>query len=255
MNKEKMILIFAIILLFVINYSFLDRLVVNFLDEQEYVEIDRVIDGDTVVVGDESIRLLGINSPEHGEKYYEKAKGFLGGLVLNQKVRLEYGTPRYDRYQRTLAFVFISNTNINIELVRSGLANVYVLDNKKYENILRDAWEECIEKNVNLCKKSEEACAECIEIEKFEEQTVVFKNICGYDCSLDGWEIKDEGRKSFVFEDFVLGAGRKIIVEVGEGTDSEEILFWSGQDYVWTNTGDTLFLRDAKGRLVLWEYY
>jgi micrococcal nuclease len=255
MNKEKIILISAIILLFVINYSFLNNLVVNFLEEQDYVEVGRVIDGDTVVVGNESVRLLGINSPEQGEEYYDKAKEFLEGLILNKSVKLEYGTPKYDRYQRILAFVFISNTNINIELVRSGLANVYVLENKKYENRLRSAWEECVEKNVNLCEKSDEVCSECIEIEKFEEQIVVFKNICEYDCSLTGWEIKDEGRKKFVFGNFTLNAGGEVAIEVGEGINTDEILFWRGKDYVWTNTGDTLFLRDGEGKLILWREY
>ena len=227
MDKYKIILISAIVLLFVINYSFLDRLVVNFFDEQEYVEVDRVIDGDTIVIENgTSVRLLGINCPERSEIYYEEAKEFLEGLILDKNVKLEYGTPKYDRYQRTLAFVFISNTNINIELVRAGLANVYVLDNKKYENRLRNAWEECIDKNVNLCEKSENACAECIELEKFEEQTVVFKNKCEYDCSLNNWEIKDEGRKKFIFEDFELGAGNKVSIIVGQGEDDETTLFW-----------------------------
>ena len=255
MDKEKIILISAIILLFVVNYSFLDSLVVNFLEEQDYVEVDRVIDGDTVVVGNESVRLLGINSPEQGEEYYEKAKEFLEGLILNKSVRLEYGAPKYDQYQRTLAFVFIGKSNLNIELVRVGLANVYVLENKKYEKDLRDAWEECIENNLNLCEKSKNVCAECIRVGKFEKQTVVFKNICEYDCSLDGWEIKDEGRKSFVFGDFVLTAGGEVIVEVGVEVDTEDVLFWKGEDYVWTSTGDTLFLRDGEGKLVLWEGY
>ncbi len=254
MNKEKIILIFAIILLFVINYSFLDRLVVNFLDEKEYVEIDRVIDGDTIVVGEESVRLLGINSPEKGEEYYEEAKKFLEGLILGTNVRLEYGQPKYDKYSRILAFVFIGNTNINVELVRWGLANVYILDDERYEKKLRDAWEECIEKNVNLCEKSD-AYVGCIEIGKFMEQTVVFKNTCNYDCSLDGWEIKDEGRKKFIFENFVLGAGEEVSIEVGEGINTEDVLFWMNEDYVWTNTGDTLFLRDDEGLLVLWEEY
>lgn len=254
-NKQIFLLVFLAILLFVINYSFLDRLIVNFLEEREYVEVDRVIDGDTIVVGEESVRLLGINSPEKGEEYYEKAKEFLEGLILDANVRLEYGQPKYDKYHRVLAFVFIGNTNINIELVRWGLANVYILKDKKYEDELKGAWEECIEKNVNLCEKSVNVCAECIKIEKFEGQAVVFKNICDYDCSFDGWEIKDEGRKKFVFGDFSLGARKEVIIEVGEGINTDGVLFWKDENYVWTDSGDTLFLRDGDGMLVLWRGY
>ena len=245
MNKDKIVLIFLIILLVVINYSFLDRALMNFFDDKEYVEVDRVIDGDTIVVGNESVRLLGINSPERGEDYYEEAKEFLEGLILEKNVRLEYGNPRYDKYHRLLAFIFISNTNINIELVRWGLANVYILDDRRYEDELRDAWEECVEKNVNLCEKSEDECSECIEILEFEEQTVVFRNACGFDCSLDGWEIKDEGRKRFVFDDFILESGKDVEITADD----------FGENYVWTSRGDTLFLRDDGGKLVLWERY
>ncbi len=254
MNKEKIILIFLIILLVVINYSFLDRVLVNFFDDKEYVEVDRVIDGDTIVVGNESVRLLGINSPERGEDYYEEAKEFLEGLILDKRIKLEISNKK-DKYDRILAFIFISNTNINIELVRWGLANVYILDDRRYEDKLRDAWEECIEKDINLCEKSKDKCAECIQILEFEGQMVVFRNACGFDCSLDGWEIKDEGRKTFIFEDFVLDGGKNVIIELGDGKDSRDVLYWKGEDYVWTSSGDTLFLRDDVGKLVLWERY
>jgi len=30
---------------------------------------------------------------------------------------------------------------------------------------------------------------------------------------------------------------------------------WKKKDYVWTKTGDSLFLRDSKGKLVLWKSY
>lgn len=242
-----------VLLLFIVNYSFLDKALVDFLDEKTYVEVDRVIDGDTIAVNGSSVRLLGINSPERGEEYYSEAKEFLEGLVLDKKVALELSNKK-DKYGRGLAFVFLSQTNLNVELVRWGLANVYILDNKKYENELRDAWEECVEANVNLCEKSEDECAGCIEVYRFEEQEVVFRNICYFDCSLDGWEIKDEGRKKFMFEDFVLKKGWKVEVVVGEGEDDAEVLYWE-EDYVWTDTGDTLFLRDGGGRLVLWEGY
>lgn len=42
---------------------------------------------------------------------------------------------------------------------------------------------------------------------------------------------------------------------VGDGVDNKEVLFWKGKKYVWTKTGDSLFLRDKEGGLVLWESY
>jgi hypothetical protein len=234
MNKEKIILIFAIILLFVINYSFLDRLVVNFLDEKEYVEVERVIDGDTFVVGEESVRLLGINSPEKGGKYYEEAKKFLEGLILGTNVQLEYGQPKYDKYYRALAFVFVGNTNINIELVENGFANYYFYSGGgKYSEDLVGAWERCLEKNVNLCERSVDVCASCVFI---ESDSIV--NDCNFDCDISNWKIHGEGRKKFIFPEQIIGPGEKADFEIDL-----------------SNSGGSLFLRDDEGLLVLWKEY
>ncbi len=257
MTKKNYIflLISLIILLFIINYSFLDSVLTNFLNEKETIIVRRVIDGDTIVIDNKSIRLLGINSPERGEKYYNEAKEFLEDLVLNKSLAIEI--TGQDMYYRDLAYLFDGNKNINLELVKEGFANLYILDNRKYENELKKAWENCIEKEINLCEKSKEKCSNCIELKKFdyENEIIIFYNKCDFDCDLNEWNIKDEGRKNFVFSGFVLKEKREIKIIVGEGKDNEDELFWDGQEYVWTDTGDTLFLRDGEGGLVLWENY
>ena len=97
---------------------------------------------------------------------------------------------------------------------------------------------------------------ECIELKELNHnsQEIIFYNSCDFSCDLTNWNIKDEGRKNFVFPEFILNSKKSIKIKVGEGPDSENILYWK-EDYVWTNTGDTLFLRDPKGKLVLWESY
>ena len=37
--------------------------------------------------------------------------------------------------------------------------------------------------------------------------------------------------------------------------DNQDEIFWKRDTYVWTKSGDTLFLRDEKEKLVLWENY
>ncbi len=199
---------------------------------------------------------MGINAAERGQEYYQEAKVFLEELILNKTVKLEFGKDKYDKYNRLLAYVFLDEENINLRLIKKGFANFYFPSGKDiyYENF-KKAWEDCIKENINLCEKSGDKCAGCIEILKFKGQTVVFRNMCDFDCELTGWEIKDEGRKTFIFENFVLGAGKEVSIEVGEGINTEDVLFWMNEDYVWTNTGDTLFLRDDEGLLVLWEEY
>jgi endonuclease YncB( thermonuclease family) len=79
---------------------------------------------------DITIRLVGIDAPETskskrkpGHLFGQAATKHLAGLVLNKTVTLqEYG---HDRYGRTLAVVFVNGNNVNLEMVRAGLAEVY----------------------------------------------------------------------------------------------------------------------------------
>lgn len=257
-QKQIALLIFLIVLLLVINYQFLDKALENFLLDSKIGKVERVIDGDTIVINGTSIRLLGINSPERNEIYYSEAKSFLEEILLNKTVRLEYGKDKKDKYGRDLAYVFFEEKNINLELVENGFANFYFPQGKDiYYNDFVKAWEKCIEENENLCESSGNQCAKCIELKKldYKNQEIIFFSNCEFDCDLNGWEIKDEGRKYFIFDNFVLKSKKEIKIKVGEGENNESILFWQDEDYVWTSTSDTLFLRDENGKLVLWERY
>jgi len=258
MNKKKkyiILIILLIVLIISINYSAINDALEGFLLDYEIAHIDRVIDGDTIVSNETSIRLLGINSPEKGEKYYSEAKEFLENLVLNETIRLGFGKDREDKYRRTLAYIYLDGENINLKLIEEGYANFYFPSGRDmhYEDF-KKAWEECGE---NLCEISKEECASCIKLKKFdyENEIIILKNICNFNCELTNWGIKDEGRKNFVFPEFVLKDGEKVEILVGEGKDDEYTLYWKGETYVWTSSGDTLFLRDDEGKLVLWESY
>jgi len=138
------------------------------------------VDGDTLIINGNSTRLLGINTPERGEKYYNEAKNFLSELVLNKTVKLEYIEDRYDLYKRTLAYIILDDKNINSEIVRSGFANLYIYNSDKYTGELKRAWQECIENNKYLCEKSNNECAKCIELKELDvkTQTLVLYNNC-----------------------------------------------------------------------------
>jgi len=63
----------------------------------------------------------------------KKATKFLAKLVLNKTVEVKgYGV---DRYNRILAVIFINDTNINLELVRAGLAEFYRGRPPKFFNV------------------------------------------------------------------------------------------------------------------------
>lgn len=256
--QSKYFFIIGFLILFGLSYNYLDEKLENFLGQGEYVFVERVVDGDTIKTGNKTIRLLGINCNERGEEYYGEAKRFLESLILNKSVKLVYGKDREDRYGRTLAYVFLNEENINKKLIEDGYANFYFPSGRDfYYDEFVIAWESCLQKSVNLCEKSYEQCADCIILKEFDwkNELIVLENNCGKDCFLDEWSIKDEGRKKYIFEDYFLEEGDYVSVIVGKGENRENVLYWNKEDYVWTDTGDTLFLRDSDGKLVLWESY
>ena len=97
-------------------------------------KVTRVYDGDTVqAVGHDieiKVRLVGIDSPETskkkrdpGQPYSQKAKKHLAGLILNKVVEIKgYGLGHYNRI---LGVIYLDGENINLEMVKAGLAEVY----------------------------------------------------------------------------------------------------------------------------------
>lgn len=87
----------------------------------------RVVDGDTLRVRceskEEKVRLLFINTPEKGNYGYRQATNALRNLVRTGTVRLSFERApheRRDRYGRWLAYVFVDDLNVNLEMVRRG---------------------------------------------------------------------------------------------------------------------------------------
>jgi endonuclease YncB( thermonuclease family) len=80
-------------------------------------------DGDTIEVlhaqRPERIRLYGINCPENGQAFGDKAKHAASALVFGKEVTLQ--THGKYKYSRTPAEVILPDgTNVNRELVKDG---------------------------------------------------------------------------------------------------------------------------------------
>ncbi|MBI3631383.1 MAG: thermonuclease family protein [Candidatus Staskawiczbacteria bacterium] len=87
------------------------------------VLVTKVIDGDTIVVeGGYHVRLLDIDADEKGLPCYQDAKTRLEELVLNKKIWLEKDKTDVDQYKRCLRYVFLDKQNIDLQLVKEGLA-------------------------------------------------------------------------------------------------------------------------------------
>lgn len=241
MKRDVKILLALVFLLILINYPLLDSFLIKAFEESEEGKVTRVIDGDTVEINNESVRLLGINSPERGEEGYEEAKDFMEEKVLNETVKIKFSSEKYDRYYRKLGYIFYSGENVNLESVREGYSNFYFPSGKdKYYSSFVDAWEECLSSERNLCEKSE--YWNCFSIE-IKGDNLWIKNNCNR-LDLEGWSVKDEGRKKFVFtSETTLEKGEEIVLTPED----------FGKDYVWTKTGDSVFIRDNDNLLVYWE--
>jgi micrococcal nuclease len=257
-KKGVSVLLLLVFLLVVINYSYLnqfDSKLESIFIQKEVSIVQRVVDGDTLALDNgEKVRLLGINTPEKGEKYYTEAKAFVESKVLNKTIELEKGKDDKDLYGRLLRYVYYNGENINLLLVREGYANTYFPEGKdRYTNEFLSAWNDCMKENKNICKSSDNICGKCIKLKELNvaSQRVVLYNECSFECNLKNWEIKDEGRKKFVLS-AIIKPQKEISIIVGEGENKENTLFWTKQPYVWTKTGDSLFLRDEKGNLVVY---
>ncbi len=95
-------------------------------EQENFSIVTFVVDGDTVEIKNGNrIRLIGIDSPERGESFYNESRNALEDMVLNKKVRLEKDISDTDRYNRLLRYIFIDGVFINKEMVRQGYATAY----------------------------------------------------------------------------------------------------------------------------------
>lgn len=116
--------------------------------------VTKVIDGDTLIVsGGDTIRLLGIDSDEKGYPCYNAAKKHLENLTLNTQVILESSIKDKDQYGRYLRYIILkdSNTNINIRMVKDGMAVARILDEDTHSQDIRQAEQFAIQNHIG-CK-------------------------------------------------------------------------------------------------------
>lgn len=238
---------------------------------QSITFVPKVIDGDSIKLQNNiEVRLLGINTPERGQPYYQEATNRLKELVEGKNVTLESDVQDKDQYGRLLRYVFVNDLFVNLQLVKEGYANIYIIQpNTRYETLLRNGEDEAKTLKLNIWKQptSENICDNrCIGISYFHwnaegndcdnlnDEYVTLINTCSYSCDLRSWTIKDEANHIYTFPSFVLENGRAVTVYTGFGTNTKTSLYWGSSGYtcnaIWNNDGDTLYLRNSNGELV-----
>jgi len=232
-------------------------------DSMDSAIVTKIIDGDTLDIQDGTrIRLIGINTPEKGQPCFEEATERLEELVLGKEVCLERDKTDKGVYGRLLRHIFLDNTNINLLLVKDGLAHVYfVSPDTKYLKQFEEAQE--FAKLNNGCIWNKSSYQNCIGIAYFHynaegndwdnlnDEYVVFSNTCDFAISLTGWTVKDVATHTYKFPEFTLAPNSIVTLHTGSGTDNPNNLYWNSKSPIWNNDGDTLFLWDKEGKLVL----
>ncbi len=116
--------------------------------------VTKIIDGDTVVVsGGDTVRLLGMDTDEKGYPCYNVAKKRLEALVLDKQVILEQTDENKDMYGRYLRYIILDGVNVDIQMVREGLAvaRLSTANSGKYDDEVRQAEAYAIENKIG-CK-------------------------------------------------------------------------------------------------------
>jgi endonuclease YncB( thermonuclease family) len=117
--------------------------------KNEFSGVAFAIDGDSLKVGENEVRLLGIDAPEYRQncfnsKNQEYACGqashkFLIDLAGKKNVQCFYN--QKDRYNRFLAKCYVGEVSINEEILKNGMAVIYDFKNSeaKYDALEESA--------------------------------------------------------------------------------------------------------------------
>lgn len=227
--------------------------------EEEIFQVKNVIDGDTIELENgQKVRYIGINTPEKGQNFYEEALFYNKSLVENKQVRLEYDIQKSDQYERILAYVYVDDIFVNLELINTGLAVVYTVPpNVKYTNMFVKAQKEAQEKEVGMWEKSEvklkitELHADAgDDWHNLNGEWVTISNLGSNDAYMQGFKLMDEANHSYTFPIFALRKNSFVKLYSGSGTDTIEALYWNSKVPIWNDNGDTAFLYGADGKLI-----
>ena len=102
---------------------------------KDKVVVSRVIDGDTVeiltAIGTDKIRLIGVDTTEKGECYFQEAKDYLADVLENREVTIESDPTQdnRDKYHRLLRYIYLPDgTNIAEDLIKNGYGYEYTYE-------------------------------------------------------------------------------------------------------------------------------
>lgn len=229
-------------------------------------QVKEVIDGDTFTLGNgQKVRLIGINTPERGQPYYDEAKSHLESILSSRIVKLMTDAKVQDEYGRILAYAYSdSDLDINLDMIKKGLAVTETISpNVSRSDIFSKAQ---IEARNNCLGIWEGLCGDeglCVQISEIHAKSndhtkngewIELSNTCASDINLNGYLLKDNSASnSYTFKSRILGSKKSLRLFTGCGVDNEDFSYWTcpeQQNFIWNDTGDRAYLYNSNSTLV-----
>lgn len=158
----------------VAGYKVVKNINENKLNTEPQLVVE-AIDGDTIKIKDNiRVRLIGIDSPEKGECYYEEARAFAKELLDDEYVELRKDVSDKDKYDRLLRHVILikseeDNIIVADHIVRNGYARaVSSPPDNIYRDLLSSAQEEAKREERGIwkeCSFEDDESAELREVD------------------------------------------------------------------------------------------
>lgn len=232
-------------------------------------DVVAITDGDTfdlaTDVGDVTVRLLGVNAPEHDECFYDEAARGLEVDLESGDVALE--SHGLDQFGRTLAYVWAGNKFVNLSLVASGLTIATTPDDEETQGpALLSAEDEAYEEGIGLwspaaCGGAPTEAGLTIDVSgsnppgddtnvlHLEQVTILNDGESAAD--LSDWVLRDESSANR----FRFREGTSIDPGSGLEIASDDPGWEPGGGPVWNNRGDMALLLTPEGAVAARHRY
>ncbi|MBP7832664.1 MAG: thermonuclease family protein [Candidatus Levybacteria bacterium] len=226
--------------------------------------VTRVTDGDTLELSSgEKVRLIGMNTPEKNQPYFEDAKKALEDMVLNKEIRVETDISETDMYGRVLGYVFVGDVFVNQKMVENGYAVVSTTppDVKYVEAFVKaidTAKKNCVGMWEGICSPTESSCIQISKINPIgslkNDEWIELVNTCSTSQNLANFLIKDNSASNFYkFDTASVSAKASVRIHSGCGINTQKNYYWKcpeQHNFIWNNDSDRAYLFDSAGKLI-----
>ena len=133
MNLKSIFSVFKLsiyIIFLILSLSSCSEYMEDNKDSRKLYRVAYVIDGDTIKIEYqgrlESVRFIGVDTPETGQRFGSQATAYTKSLLNGRSVYLTFSGARRDKYGRLLAYVYRSDgLFVNLKIICKGYGRTY----------------------------------------------------------------------------------------------------------------------------------